>query len=96
MLFVISAIDKDNALDLRLATREAHFDYAKKMGNVRLGGPYLDAQGQMIGSMIIIEAPDLPAAKEWAVNDPYAKAGLFQSSSVTPWKATANFCGADF
>lgn len=95
MLFVISAIDKDNALDLRMATRAAHFEYAKQTGMVRLGGPYLDAAGQMIGSMIVLEAPDLAAAKEWAANDPYAKAGLFQSSSVTPWKATFNPLGAN-
>jgi len=28
MLFVVIAIDKENALSLRLATREAHFAYA--------------------------------------------------------------------
>jgi len=95
MLFVISAIDRDGAGDLRQATRPAHFDYVEQTGMVRLGGPYLDDHGAMIGSLIILEAADLAAAKQWAVNDPYAKAGLFRSSSVTPWKATANFCGAD-
>jgi len=95
MLFVISAIDRDGAGDLRLATRPAHFEYVKQTGMVRLGGPYLDGDGAMIGSLIVLEAADLATAKQWAANDPYAKAGLFQSSSVTPWKATANFCGAD-
>lgn len=95
MLFVISAIDKDGAADLRQASRPAHFEYVKRTGMVRLGGPYLDKSGAMIGSLIILEAPDLAAAEDWAANDPYAKADLFQSSSVTPWKATANLCGAD-
>ncbi len=44
--------------------------------------------------MIIIEATDLAAARIWQQNDPYAKAGLFQSSELRPWKATANFCEA--
>lgn len=96
MLFVIAATDKPNSLELRMATRAAHFDYAKETGAVRLGGPFLDAKGDMAGSMIIIEAADLAAAKAWAANDPYAKAGLFASSDVRPWKATFNPSGVQF
>jgi len=28
----------------------------------------------------------MAAAQDWAANDPYAKAGLFDSVSVTEWK----------
>ena len=96
MLFVITAIDKDNSLALRMATRAAHFEYAKQTGAIRLGGPFLDDKGEMAGSMIICEAVDLAAAKAWAANDPYAKAGLFASSDVRPWKATFNPSGVTF
>lgn len=96
MLFVIVAVDKPNSLELRVATRTAHFEYAKETGAVRLGGPFLDANGDMAGSMIIIEAADLAAAKAWAANDPYAKAGLFASSDVRPWKLTFNPSGVQF
>ena len=95
MLFVITAIDKENALDLRMATRAAHFDYVQATGVVRLGGPFLDAAGAMTGSLIIIEAADLPAAKAWQANDPYVRAGLFAHAEVRPWKATANHCKAE-
>lgn len=94
MLFVVSALDKPNSLSLRMATRQAHFDYAMATDIVRLGGPYLDDNGDMIGSLIIIEASDLEAARHWHANDPYVKAGLFAHSEVTPWKATANRCDA--
>ena len=94
MLFIISAMDKPGGLALRQATRQAHLDYVQATGQVRLGGPYLDEAGTMIGSMIVLEAEDLAAAEHWAENDPYAKAGLFQSSMTTPWKATVNACGA--
>jgi uncharacterized protein YciI len=94
MLFVITAIDKEGSLQLRMATREAHMAYVKETGAVRLGGPFLTATGEMAGSMIIIEQPDLAAARIWQQNDPYAKAGLFASSELRPWKATANFCEA--
>lgn len=95
MLFVINAMDKPDAGALRQATRADHLDYVKRTGQVRLGGPYLDNAGTMIGSMIVLEADDLAAAEAWARNDPYAKAGLFQSTSITPWKATVNGCGAE-
>ena len=95
MLFVIRAIDKENSLDLRMKTRAAHFDYALGTGAVRLGGPFLDEKGDMVGSLIIIEATDVNAARVWAANDPYAKAGLFAESEVRPWKATGNFCKAE-
>jgi uncharacterized protein YciI len=95
MLFVITALDRENSRDLRMATRPAHFEYAGATGAVRLGGPFLDAKGEMIGSLIIIEARDLAAAEEWQRNDPYAQAGLFAHAEVRPWKATANNCKAE-
>jgi len=94
MFFVITAFDKPNSLALRMATREAHFAYAHKTDQVKLGGPFLDADGNMAGSMLILEAADLAAAKAWAVDDPYAKAGLFAQTDVRPWKMTLNACGA--
>ena len=95
MLFVITAMDKENSLALRMATRAAHFDYARATGAVRLGGPFLNDKGEMMGSLIIIEAADLAAAQQWQANDPYAKAGLFSHAELRPWKATANFCNAE-
>jgi uncharacterized protein YciI len=94
MLFVVTAIDKENSLPLRLATREAHFAYARETGVIRLGGPFLGAADEMAGSLIIFEAADLGAAKAWHANDPYVKAGLFAHSEVRPWKMTFNGCDA--
>ena len=37
MLFVLTAIDKENSLPLRMATREAHFAFARGTNVVRLG-----------------------------------------------------------
>jgi len=90
MLFVVTALDKDNSLDLRMKTRAAHFDYARETGCIKLGGPFLDSKGDMNGSLIFIDVPDLEAAKRWHENDPYKKAGLFKSSDVRPWKPTFN------
>ncbi len=94
MLFVVTAIDKPDSLAIRMATREAHFAYARDTGVIKLGGPFLDAKGDMAGSLIVFEAADLDAAKAWHAGDPYVKAGLFAQSEVRPWKATFNVCDA--
>ncbi|HWU27289.1 MAG TPA: YciI family protein [Rhizomicrobium sp.] len=90
MLYVLTAIDKPNSLALRMATRAAHFEYVHGSGVVKLGGPFLDAKGDMAGSLVIFEAADLDAARVWAANDPYARAGLFAQSELRPWRATYN------
>jgi uncharacterized protein YciI len=90
MLFVLVAIDKENSLAVRMAAREAHFDYARENKNIRFGGPFLDDKGDMAGSLIVFEAENLAAAKAWHAQDPYVKAGLFARSEVRPWKLTFN------
>lgn len=85
-MFAIVAIDKPDSTDLRAATRQAHLDYAAASGEVFLGGPFHDGAGKMTGSLIILDVPDMAAAEAWATGDPYAKAGLFESTTIRPWK----------
>ena len=40
----------------------------------------------MIGSVLIIEAADRAEAEAFAAGDPYAKAGLFESVTIKPFK----------
>ena len=89
-LFVLVCIDKPNALELRMATREAHFAYARGMpaGTIRLGGPFLDEKGDMAGSLIVVEVADMAAAEAFSQNDPYRKAGLFERVEIRPWRVT--------
>ena len=66
--FALMCFDKPNSLDLRMATREAHFAYGRATpGVVRLGGPFLNDAGEMIGSLIILEVADLAAADRKSV-----------------------------
>lgn len=89
MLFAIHCIDKAGDGSLRLANREAHLAFLKEHAKiVRLGGPFLSEDGSgMVGSLLVIEAEDLAAARAWAAGDPYAKAGVFERVDIRPWKA---------
>lgn len=86
MLVALIALDKSGAQELRLANRPAHVEYLKASDSVAQAGPFLDAEENMIGSLIILDVPDMAAAKAWADHDPYAKAGLFKSVTLRPWK----------
>ena len=87
--FVLVCIDKPGALELRLANRDKHFAYLSvHPGVVRLGGPFLGADGRMAGSMLIVELADMAAAEAFAAADPYALAGLFERVEIRPWRAT--------
>jgi uncharacterized protein YciI len=90
-LFVITAVDKPSALALRLEHRPAHLAYlADHAGTVKIAGPFLTAAegGDPCGSLLIVEAADLAAAEAFAAGDPFAVAGLFESSNVQPWRVT--------
>lgn len=85
MLFAVICTDKPGHLETRLANRDAHVAYLKSTGAV-LAGPFLSNAGEMNGSLVVIEADDRAAADAWAAGDPYAKAGLFESVTIRPWK----------
>lgn len=88
-LYVLVCKDKKNALDLRLATREAHLAYAGGFsGKMKLGGPLLDEKGDMAGSLIVMEADDIAEARAFNAEDPYTKAGLWESVEILPFRAT--------
>jgi uncharacterized protein YciI len=88
-LFVIVAEDKPDALDLRLSLRPEHLAYMAAQGErVKLGGPFLGPDGGMVGSLVIVEAPDLAAAQAFAAADPFTTGGLFASCDVRPWRVT--------
>lgn len=85
MRFALIAKDKPGALDVRKANRDAHVAYLKSTDAVEMAGPFLDDNGEMCGSLIILELPDMAAAEAWAAQDPYKAADLFQSVEITAW-----------
>ena len=81
MLFAIYALDKENSIELRMNTREAHLTYLVDSPLV-FAGPLLDDEGIMCGSLIVLETDDIAQVKNFADNDPYALAGLFKNVEI--------------
>lgn len=85
MRFALVCHDKPGHLQVRLDNRAAHLAYIEATGVVEMAGPLI-VDGQMCGSLIVLETDSIESARAWAAGDPYAKAGLFESASVTEWK----------
>jgi uncharacterized protein YciI len=88
MLFAIYCRDKKDHLQVRLDNRPAHVEYLKIFAGQHVcTGPLLTEDGQgMIGSLLVMDFADRAAAEDFAKNDPYAKAGLFDSVAITPFR----------
>jgi uncharacterized protein YciI len=86
MLCAIICVDKPGALEVRKANRDAHLAHIKGAdGAIVQAGPFLDADGEMCGSLLIYEG-ERAGAEAWADADPYNAAGLFRSVEIRPWK----------
>ena len=86
-LFLVNARDKAGSLDLRMATRQAHLEWAgSHVGKIAMAGPVFADDGQtMAGSTFVVEFESLDSAKAWASEDPYNQAGLFDRVEVIPF-----------
>lgn len=78
-LFCLHCLDNEiDGATRRAAARPAHLEWAAGLGAaVRMAGPLLDPDGQMLGSVFLIEAESLAAAKALNAEDPYSRAGVF-------------------
>jgi uncharacterized protein YciI len=92
MLYAVICTDRPGSLAVRQANRPEHLEYLQSLGDALvLAGPFLaPADETMNGSLIVVEAASLEAARKIAAQDPFAKAGLFASVEIRPWRWTIN------
>lgn len=86
MLVAMIGRDKAGATKIRRESRPDHLAYIEETGIVFMAGPLLDLNDKMIGSLVILDVETMDDAQAWVENDPYAKAGLFQSVDLVQWK----------
>lgn len=95
MWYVIYAQDYPDSLAARLAARPAHVERLKSLleqGRLLLAGPRpaIDAEDPgpagFLGSLVVAQFDSLDDARQWADEDPYVAAGVYESVEVTPFK----------
>lgn len=97
MLYALICTDKPGSLAARKANRPKHLAYLKSLGETLvLAGPFTETDGQtMNGSLIVVEAASIDAARKIAANDPFARLGIFASVDIRPWLWTMNNPGKE-
>ena len=94
MLYMIVGLDVENSLDKRISVRPDHvarLNALRDDGRLVLAGPNpaIDTtepgEAGFTGSLIVAEFESLEAARTWANDDPYIKAGVYQEVMVKPF-----------
>lgn len=86
MLFIVSGRDHPGGIAARLKWRPQHRAHYEALGeDLILSGPYLDAAGEPVGSMIVMRRADQAAADAYVAADPYVTEKVFQTVRVDRW-----------
>jgi len=95
MLYAIISRDAEDSLDRRIQARASHLQRLqglKETGRLILAGPHpaIDAQDPgpagFTGSLVVAEFQSLQDARQWADDDPYVTAGVYEEVLVKPFK----------
>ena len=87
MLYVAICTDRPGMLQTRLDNRPAHLAFIEEHRTMfKVAGPFLDADDKPTGSLLILECASQADARALLAADPYAKAGLFASVDLRPWR----------
>ncbi|ASP40405.1 hypothetical protein CHH28_17735 [Bacterioplanes sanyensis] len=95
MWYAIISEDVADSLNLRLDARPAHLqrlEQLKQQGRLLLAGPHpaIDSHDPgdagFSGSLVVAEFDSLSDAQQWADDDPYVAAGVYQQVTVKPFK----------
>ena len=85
--FLILADDyKDpDALSRRLSVRETHLQRMREervKGNFIIGGAKLNDQGNMHGSMLVVQLENEDEVKKWVEEDPYITGKVWEKIEI--------------
>jgi uncharacterized protein YciI len=83
-LYMIYCVDRPGAGDVRAAARDEHMAYLHSRDEIVLAGAKLSDDGETAGgSTFIVNVVDRAAAQAFSDGDPFSKAGLFDSVTIT-------------
>ncbi|QBD77082.1 hypothetical protein EPA93_14140 [Ktedonosporobacter rubrisoli] len=99
MQFLVIARDGDDheALQRRLAAREAHLALVEQMAKAAqhlYAAALLNDAGNMIGSVMICEFPSRDELDAWLAQEPYVKGNVWKQIEVIPCQVGPAFLRA--
>lgn len=80
MQFIVIALDRGDAGDMRKMSRSAHLEFvANRQDHIKCGGPILFEGGHTVGSLLILDFPDRASLDSHLASDPYFNSNLFEA-----------------
>ena len=95
MFYAIISQDREDSLQDRLAARPDHLKRLQQLqseGRLLIAGPHpaIDSEDPgpagFSGSLVVAEFESLEVAQQWADDDPYIHAGVYEQVPVKPFK----------
>ncbi|MFF3677125.1 YciI family protein [Streptomyces sp. NPDC002120] len=86
----------EGALSRRLAVRDAHIALGDKLvaeGRMLFGTALLGEDGNMNGSMLVLDYPSRAELDQWLAVEPYATSGVWEEITITPVRVGPSFVG---
>lgn len=85
MQYIITTYDRENALGRRMAARPRHLEGVKNLGNhILCAGGLLDGEGNMKGSVLIVDFEDRAELDEYLNSEPYILESVWEKVEVRP------------
>lgn len=95
MQFLVTAYDyKDGGLERRLRVREQHValgDTMRDAGQFLYGVALLDEEGQMRGSVMVMDFPSRQDLDTWLKAEPYVVNKVWETVEVVPCRVGPSF-----
>ena len=91
MTYVIHAYDYTDpeAINRRMAARPDHLAGAqilREAGQYILGGAMLNPDGQMIGSVMVLDFETETDLMAWQAREPYIQRGVWETIDIKPFR----------
>ncbi|MDO9598184.1 MAG: YciI family protein [Azoarcus sp.] len=95
MFYAMIGEDAPGSLEKRMEVRPAHLARLEKLrdeGRLLLGGPMpaIDSPDPgpagFAGSLVVAEFASLAEAEQWLAEDPYVTVGVFERTTVRPFR----------
>jgi hypothetical protein len=96
MQFIIIGQDANDpdAPKRRAAARDSHIAYSEmavKTGEQIFAAAMLNGEGQMNGSMMVVDFPDIESVKEWLDKEAYITGDVWQNVQIIPCQVAPAF-----
>jgi uncharacterized protein YciI len=90
--FIVLGTDAPGMQALRIELRPRHRAWLREHPGHALtvvhGGPTLDEEGAMNGTLLVVEAPGKADVERFVAEDPYVRGGVFARVEIRAWNWT--------